>query len=490
MNIERKQRQYKRNFCLFVVLCTILFLLSLYLQQKGDHILVGMILNLLFFLMTLIGAWGFWKHRALRLSNMYLDSVTGGMNEILFQERFEEELHQMEGILGFLYVNIKKFTVFNVEYGREKGDEILKKAYDAMKDSLLPGEHLARINADTFYVLMRVKDAEDFIRRIYELENGVYYISVPMVTQKVVLSMGGYLVQKPSDTYAHVVECANFCRTESPVASDAGTHYEIYDYTLKDNRKREKELREMLEPALEQGHLKLFLQPKYELKHETLAEAEALVRWIDPVSGMIPVGEFIPIFEKCGFMRQIDYFIFEEVLCLLEKWMDEGKEPIKISVNLSKSHFLEDIFFEKKFMPIFQKHRVPANLIEFEISESLMMDQEGKLLEFVKKLQRLGFSCSMDDFGSGYSSLNMLKSLPVTVIKLDQKMFREEEKERGKIVSRGIIRIAKELNMKVVAEGVETREYVDFLKEQGCDMIQGFYFGKPMPVEKFETYMN
>lgn len=313
---------------------------------------------------------GFWKHRALRLSNMYLDSVTGGMNESLFQERFEEELHQMEGILGFLYVNIKKFTVFNVEYGREKGDEILKKAYDAMKDSLLPGEHLARINADT---------------------------------------------------YAHVVECANFCCTESPVASDAGTHYEIYDYTLKDNRKREKELREMLEPALEQGHLKLFLQPKYELKHEALAEAEALVRWIDPVSGMIPVGEFIPIFE---------------------------------------------------------------------ISESLMMDQEGKLLEFVKKLQRLGFSCSMDDFGSGYSSLNMLKSLPVTVIKLDQKMFREEEKERGKIVSRGIIRIAKELNMKVVAEGVETREYVDFLKEQGCDMIQGFYFEKPMPVEKFETYMN
>ena len=490
MDIKKKQRQYRAVFCLFVILCTILFILSIYLQRPGTSVFMGNSLNFMFYLMTLTGAWGFWKHRALKLSNLYLDSVTGGINEVLFQQRFEESLAQMEESKGFIYINIKRFSLFNVEYGREKGDEILKHVHDAMKDTLLPGEYIARVNADTFYILLNVKDAEDFTGRIYQLEDAVYHIDVPGITQKAFLSMGGYLLTDSEDTYAHVVECANFCRTESPVALDAGTHYEIYDYTLKDNRTREKELREMLGTALEQRHLKLFLQPKYELKQESLAEAEALVRWIDPVQGMIPLGEFIPVFEKCGLMRKIDYFIFEEVLSLIEKWREEGRKPIKISVNLSKSHFSEDIFFDKKIMPIFNRHQVPADLIEFEISESLMLDQEGKLLEFVKMVQSRGFGCSMDDFGSGYSSLNMLKSLPVDVVKLDRKMFSEEEKERGKIVSKGIIRIAKELNMKVVAEGVETREYVDFLKEQECDMIQGFYFGKPMPVEEFETYMN
>ena len=200
---------------------------------------------------------------------------------------------------------------------------------------------------------------------------------------------------------------------------------------------------------------------------------------------MMPVYEFVPLFEKNGFMRQIDYFIFESALELIEKWMDEGIEPLKISVNLSKSHFSANNFFEERVLPIFERHRVPRQYIEFEISESIMLDNSGSLIKFVRSLREQGFECSMDDFGSGYSSLNMLKSLPVSTIKLDQKLFSEEEKERGKIVSRGIIQIARQLDMKVVAEGVETREYVDFLKEQKCDMIQGYYFGRPMPVDEF-----
>ena len=166
--------------------------------------------------------------------------------------------------------------------------------------------------------------------------------------------------------------------------------------------------------------------------------------------------------------------------------MDEGIEPIPISVNLSKSHFTAKNFFDEKFLPIFERHHVPKKYIEFEISESVMLDDAGVLIDLVQKLEDSGFACSMDDFGSGYSSLNMLKNLHVSTIKLDQKMFSDEEKERGKIVSKGIIEIARQINMKVVAEGIETREYVDFLKEQKCDLVQGYYFGRPMPMEQFQ----
>ena len=198
----------------------------------------------------------------------------------------------------------------------------------------------------------------------------------------------------------------------------------------------------------------------------------------------------MPLFEKNGFVRQIDYFIFESALKLIQKWLDSGVKPVKISVNLSKSHFSNWEFFENKFLPIYEKYQVPKELLEFEISENTMLDGQGMLIGFVQKLKDMGFSCSMDDFGSGYSSLNTLKSIPVSTVKLDGRMFEETEKERGKIVSKGMIRIARELQIEVVAEGVETREYVDFLKEQKCDLVQGYYFGKPMPAEEFEKLMQ
>ena len=187
---------------------------------------------------------------------------------------------------------------------------------------------------------------------------------------------------------------------------------------FQDHRKREKQLESMAYPAIKHHDFKLYLQPKYELKHESLIEAEALVRWIDSKEEMIPLNEFIPLFERNGFMRQVDYFIFDETLKLLQKWIDEGIEPIKISANLSKSHFTEMSFFEKRFIPIFNRYHVPKSYIEFEISENAMLDNEEKLIQFVKSLKEQGFDCSMDDFGSGYSSLNMMKSLPVSEIKL------------------------------------------------------------------------
>ena len=181
----------------------------------------------------------------------------------------------------------------------------------------------------------------------------------------------------------------------------------------------------------------MYLQPKYELEHESLAGAEALFRWIDPEKGMLPLGEFMPLFEKNGFVRQIDYFIFESALKLIQKWLDSGVKPVKISVNLSKSHFSNREFFENKFLPIYEKYQVPKELLEFEISENTMLDGQGMLIGFVQKLKDMGFSCSMDDFGSGYSSLNTESITSFHGLSWNGRMFEETEKVTGKGIDEG-----------------------------------------------------
>lgn len=486
MEFQKRQKMWWGvfySFCSFglCLLCAYFYLVSR--SHRLDPLETA--IPLFFFVLAFMGGFGTLKYKVLELSNCYIDPVTGGSNEFLFQQEFQKRTAQKGEFFAFLYINIKKFSLINSEYGWAAGDHILKSVYTAFKEKLLPGESIARVNTDTYYLLLRIKDEEALKARIYELDDAVYFLEHLKIDRKLFLSIGAYILKDASEIYADAVDRANFCRTHSADASDRNSHFEVYNHTIHDKREYHKKLLEMAQPALEKKHFKMFLQPKYELEHETLAGAEALVRWQDPEEGMMPVYEFVPLFEKNGFMRQIDYFIFESALELIEKWMDEGIEPLKISVNLSKSHFSANNFFEERVLPIFERHRVPRQYIEFEISESIMLDNSGSLIKFVRSLREQGFECSMDDFGSGYSSLNMLKSLPVSTIKLDQKLFSEEEKERGKIVSRGIIQIARQLDMKVVAEGVETREYVDFLKEQKCDMIQGYYFGRPMPVDEF-----
>lgn len=491
MDTRKQMIRYRISFTAFLLLCFGLiayYTFDLIVIEKRFH--TESIITYFFFLLVLISAWFSLQYVEKRYRNIYTDELTGGPNEYWFHQDFAAKMAEDKESYGFLCINIKRFGRINSEYGRDIGNLVLRRVYQALKGKINPGESLIRAYADTYFLLVRAKDEQELTDTIYRLDDGVYFMEDCGIGQKLFLSIGGYLIEDRKKPLSEIIDCADFGRTESQDAQDGNTHFEIYDSTIRDTRKRSEELAGMAEEALRTGCFQMYLQPKYELENETLAGAEALVRWEDPEKGMIPLYEFMPVFEKNGFIRKIDYFIFESALRLIGKWMQEGKTPVKISVNLSRSQFTEPDFFDKKFRPIFEQYRVPEELIEFEISESVLLDDEGMLTELVKKLQKQGFGCSMDDFGSGYSSLNTLKSLPVDVVKLDRKMFSEEEKERGKIVSKGIIQIARELHMKVVAEGVETREYVDFLKEQGCDMIQGYYFGRPMPVPEFEQRMH
>ncbi|HBH0945146.1 TPA: EAL domain-containing protein, partial [Clostridioides difficile] len=208
--------------------------------------------------------------------------------------------------------------------------------------------------------------------------------------------------------------------------------------------------------------------------------------WDNPQKGLIPPIEFIPVFERNGFIVNIDFYVFEEVCKKIREWMDEGQKVVPISVNLSRMHFVNSNFIEK-FKLIVDKYKIPTRLIELELTETAVLDNIEGLLDTMNNLKEKGFVISMDDFGTGYSSLNLLKELPVDILKLDRAFFTEkDESNNEKIVISNVIKMAKELKMKVISEGVETISQVEFLKQIGCDMVQGYLFSKPMPVKEFE----
>ena len=215
--------------------------------------------------------------------------------------------------------------------------------------------------------------------------------------------------------------------------------------------------------------------------------AEALVRWINDEMGFVPPGQFIPIFENNGFITEIDHYMVRSVALDQKQWLAEGRACVPVSVNISRAHFAE-IDLADQIKDLVDQVGTPHELIEIELTESAFFDDKKLMLSTITKLKEYGFLVSMDDFGSGYSSLNSLKDMPLDILKLDAGFFREENNlHRSEIVVSEAIQLAKKLNMKTVAEGIDEQAQVDFLAAEGCDMIQGYYYAKPAPKADFEV---
>ena len=263
-----------------------------------------------------------------------------------------------------------------------------------------------------------------------------------------------------------------------------------FDTKMKEKMIWEQTVENEMEKALIERQFIMYLQPKFSTVTERLGGAEALVRWKRPETGLVPPGMFIPIFENNGFIMKLDDFMIGEVASVQAKWLSEGKRMFPISVNVSRAHFaLGDL--AEHICDIVDQYGVPHKYIELELTESAFFDDKDVLLDTLMKLKDEGFPLSMDDFGAGYSSLNTLKELPLDVVKLDAEFFRGNDNfDRAHVIVSETISLAKRLRMHIVAEGIETRDQVDFLAGENCDLIQGFYFAKPMPVEEFEKLMD
>lgn len=421
----------------------------------------------------------------------YVDEVTGGNTIQRFYELAEELLasnHNMHYAL--VYTNIVKFKVLNDELGRVNCDAMLRFFSEYMNTKISESECIGRQSADHFCILIQFSDEYEVLENFRKWHEQAEQIVMDMKVawSLPVMEFGIYVIDNNTLTFPQMIDRAKLALRESPRTVDSKLRCAFYDDEVRRQLLREKQLEDRMEAALNNGEFVVFLQPKYHLPEERIGGAEALVRWKSTSEGMIFPDEFIPLFEKNGFIIQLDLYVFETVCRTLRRWIDQGMTPVRISVNCSRLHF-KDKNFLTEYVRIAEEFQLDKSLIEIEVTESMVLENSVRLISIIRNIKKAGFECSMDDFGSGYSSLNLIQTIPVDVLKLDKIFFHGEgvDLSRTEAVVTNIISMAKALSMETVAEGVEEREQVDMLKRAGCDYIQGYVFAKPMDIPAFES---
>lgn len=421
----------------------------------------------------------------------YVDPVTGGRNRVSFEADAASVLKKASGdAYAFVSLDIDKFKVINDQFGLEQGDAVLRVLYDSIVGRLGEGEFVGRISADLFNLLLKTNASQRLQARLEEMiaEANRALVFDGVNTYLLTATVGVYVVDDPALPMIRIRDRANVARKKAG-ARRAGRLCSCRLYSNEDRVRlaSEKDIENRMREALDASEFVVYLQPKLDLRSGEVGGAEALVRWQDPAKGLVAPSDFIPLFERNGFVVDLDLYVFEQVCVLQRAWADAGMRAIPVSVNLSRMH-LRDPRFLDRFEAIRIAHGVPASHIEFELTETLVFEDPQLLSGVIDCIHQAGYSCSMDDFGSGYSSLNVLKNLAVDVLKLDRVFFDASEAgdRRGADIIAVVIELAKRLDMKTVAEGIETEAQRRFLFDAGCDMIQGYLFSRPVPPAEFE----
>ncbi len=457
---------------------------ALALQQFFILILAVILLVCIPLLFSLFSGISRTIHNRRIFQALEFDPITGGNNFLYFRQEAEKCLKKSScngKIIAFVCLDINRFRVFSQVHGQAAGEALLAKIFRYLEKNLNKHELVARKAADEFSLLLVFAPQEDPLVRVSGLMRG---ISKLYPDEKIRCTTGVYVVNDRSQPVDRMYGFATVARDAARIS--ASTAPVLFDNRMWDARAKEQQVETLMEKALKNNEFEVYLQPKYRVQDQCLAGAEALVRWISPEQGFVSPGEFIPIFERNGFITKLDDYIMAKVCSIQKNWLSQGRALIPISVNISRAHFADpDVAAHLK--SIVDRYAIPYSCIELELTESAFFDDKLALANTVRRLKRYGFTVSMDDFGSGYSSLNSLKDLPLDIVKLDKEFFETAtDAERGITLIRDTISMAKNLRMEVVAEGIETIEQVEFLQTTSCDLIQGYFFAKPMPVDEFE----
>lgn len=428
-----------------------------------------------------------WKNSQKITSLAYVDDITGCANWHKFIDVCNHRLAHKSwwrSRHALLCIDINRFTIYNDYYGHKAGNRLLKFLAETLEQMCSSREMSARRGRDVFVALWNYSSVEELNNRIEALFRQV---QESPNSKNVSLTVGVYLLTDQDTDIIHAVDMALIA--ERTIADVKVNTVAYFDDKLRAQMTEEHELEKMMHSALENDEFKLYIQPKHRVQDGALGGAEALVRWISPKKGFISPGRFIPLFEKNGFVGPVDNYILEQLCIFQRNRLRKGYKTIPISVNVSRVQ-LSDPNLVDEICAIVDKHSVPHKYIDIELTESACFDDMEVLVSTITKLRSMGFPVSMDDFGSGYSSLNLLKDLPFDTLKIDGEFFRNvTDPNRANIVVMNIIDLAKSLNMTVVAEGIEQQEQVDFLRKTECDLIQGYFYSKPIPAKEFEQYM-
>lgn len=435
--------------------------------------------------------------RVVRL--FYADPITGGHNWMWYVMNGDELLQCRKfkkhsfAVVNITFVNYRNYCLC---HSISEGEEILVKLNRSLAAQVRGVEKCAHTTMENFALLLvfdnednlraRLQNMMDILQNTDKDHNFIFEAGVDIIRPEV--NSSGIIVRRTECSIEKAYN--NACTAISAQGeTDPGGVF-IFDDKLLEEQRWFDIVQEHQMKALANNEFEVYYQPKYDPKTLELKGAEALIRWNSPEYGFVSPGRFIPIFEKNGFITEIDHYMIWHVAADQRMWRDMGYKIGTVSVNVSRAHFAEkDLAFQIRDMV--DAVGCPHDLLEIELTESAFFDDQNAMIETIKALKSFGFKVSMDDFGAGYSSLNSLKDMPLDVLKLDAGFFRGDKTgERGQIVVSETIKLAKSLNMKTVAEGVDEKEQVEFLASQGCDLIQGYYFAKPMPKSEYAARLT
>lgn len=412
------------------------------------------------------------------------DTLTGIYNKTKFFETTRALLNQNpDEIFAFMRIDVAKFQLVNTFFGVYEGDSLLRYIAEEIRKFAGGSRRIAfgRVEADIFCICMPYCNEQMLIEFIRYLRTriGQYNLEYDIVP-----TVGIYVIEDRELTIDSMYDRANLAAKKCK--GNYIRNYAFYTSDMSEELVKEQRIVNSMKSALDGNEFVLYLQPKYELQRNMIEGAEVLVRWLSPSRGMVSPGEFIPVFERNGFITKLDYYVWEKTCQLIAKWLKEGKKPEPVSVNISRVSLYNPRLVEI-ICGLVEKYQVPPHLLQLELTESAYTNNPQSIRDMMEKFQKAGFSILMDDFGSGYSSLNVLKDIAVDILKIDMKFLSDTDKQgRSENILASVVRMAKWLDMPVVAEGVERREQVDFLRSIGCEYVQGYYFAKPMPVEQYE----
>lgn len=425
--------------------------------------------------------------RALENRRRRFDPLT----DLLREDAFEREARARiaaapDGSYLLACCDVDNFKAVNSQYGRATGDFVLQQVGLIISDYVSSFDGLAcRVSADNFELLLPASAPVLLPELASSLEDAFKSKSIHLKLQ---LSIGRYIVDDKRVPFSEMANNALLAKRTVKGRYNVSVAY--FDDEMHRASVEEQRIISRMEYALAEEQFEVWLQPQYNHETGAMTGAEALVRWRDPERDeMVSPGAFVPVFERNGFIYELDAYVWEQVCKLLRLWLDEGKEPLPISVNVSRIDMLQEDFFER-ITAMVESYGIPAEMLRLEITESAFSFDTALIIDLVKRLQARGFTIEIDDFGSGYSSFSVLKDVPADVLKLDMMFLSSSDDDgddgRGGTIIESVVRMAKWIGVQVIAEGVETKEQADYLRSIGCTIVQGYLYDRPMPLDAFE----
>lgn len=425
------------------------------------------------------------RETAAMVNQFMYDRLTGLYSKDFFYRKVRECLEaNPDKEYTLLCCNIENFRLYNDTFGRKAGDKLLKEAAQIFRKRVSENSICCRYNADRFLALTdkasEIKGRESFanarqttrseLSDNLSVKLGIYEIKDRSIPVELMCDRAVWVVDSIKGIYDRYIA--------------------VYDDNVRNILLREQAIADAMETALSEKQFTVYFQPKHSLSDDSMVGAEALVRWIHPEWGFMSPGEFIPLFEKNGFIRRLDEYVWESVCEKLHEWKTKGYSVVPVSVNVSRADIFQSDLV-KTFCSLIEKYEIEPSLLHLEITESAYTDNPEQIISTVEELRSKGFIIEMDDFGSGYSSLNMLGEMSLDILKLDMKFIRNQmAKPAERSLLKAIINMAHTLNLKVVAEGVETVEQKERLNSMDCDIAQGYFYAKPTPAADYEKQLQ